>query len=173
MQDGMKKQPPRLPRFIYWANPTTRRKVTPLRWCLSATRSQPSKRQTCLMHPSIFCEAVGVRQNIEFTKGRPPPAYQVPRFVGLHEGGRQKEPASTRRAGRASARVGDWYLTATFTVVYDACVFIPGTASRPFDPFGYDTASPYGDGQIHDEWTRNLLADRRNDFTRERLDRIA
>jgi predicted nucleic acid-binding protein len=62
---------------------------------------------------------------------------------------------------------------ATFTVVYDACVLYPAPLRDLLIRLAMTRlVRARWTEQIHDEWTRNLLADRPNDFTRERLDRI-
>ena len=61
---------------------------------------------------------------------------------------------------------------ATFTVVYDACVLYPAPLRDLLIRLAMTRlVRARWTEQIHNEWTRNLLADRPNDFTREGLDR--
>ena len=60
---------------------------------------------------------------------------------------------------------------ANFTVVYDACVFYPATLRDLLIRLAVTRRfRARWTTQIHEEWTRSLLANR-NDLTRQQLDR--
>lgn len=62
---------------------------------------------------------------------------------------------------------------ATFTVIYDACVFYPAPLRDLLIRLARTRlVRARWTAQIHEEWTRNLLVDRPGSIPKERLDRV-